>query len=97
MQHLYAILFAGCITGLIAMVILYFDYGFWHERYTRAEDIVEVHTTGDPMVTVQSPGEMIGGFFREASDKLKNINVSSTSLLEGKDTYSRDEGEAGSQ
>lgn len=90
MQHVYAATFAGAITALAAATILYFDYGFWHERYSRNE-VVEVQTVNDPLVTVQSPGEMIGGFFKEASQKLKAINTSSSSILEGKETYKREE------
>lgn len=93
MQHVYAIIFAGSITALIAGIILYADYGFWHEKYSRSEvlEIQEETDTTDPMVTVESPAKMIGGFFREASLKLKSIDVSvPEGLLEGSDSYSRD-------
>ncbi len=94
MQHVYAIIFAGSITALIAGVILYTDYGFWREKYNRNEVLeVQVETdTTDPMVTVESPAKMIGGFFREASVKLKSIDVTvPDGLLEGKDNYTREE------
>lgn len=94
MQHVYAIIFAGSITALIAGVILYTDYGFWREKYNRNEvlEVQEETDTTDPMVTVESPAKMIGGFFREASVKLKSIDVTvPDGLLEGKDNYTREE------
>ena len=89
MQHVYAAIFAGSITFLLTAVILYFDYGFWHEKYRR-DEVLETKSALDPMGTVQSPGEMIGSFFKEASIKLKEINLSGTNLLEGKDVYTKD-------
>ena len=91
LQHLYAIIFAGSITILLAAVILYVDYGFWHEKYSRADGIEVIDTT-EPMVTVRSPGDMIGSFFTEASNKLKTIDVSaSAEVLTGKETYTNEE------
>jgi hypothetical protein len=96
MQHAYAALFAGVITTILTSVVLYFDYGFWHDKYNR-DEVVETQTTGDPLVTVKSPGEMIGSFFKEAGDKIKTINVSSSTLPTGKENYTREENTAGGQ
>ena len=84
MQHMYGFIFAGSITMLIAGFILYTDYGFWHERYDRSEDIVVDTTT-----VVESPTEMLTSFWKEARIQLVNIGVTSASILEGKDTYTR--------
>ena len=94
MKQVYAAAFAGCITVIIAGVILYVDYGFWHEKYRRSDviELVDVKTVNDPMVTVVSPTAMIGGFFKEASEKVKTINFSvPDGILEGKDSYTREE------
>lgn len=90
MQHVYAAFFAGAVTVLIAAIILYFDYGFWHERYSRTELVETNAVVEDSMVTVQSPTEMLGGFFKEASQRLQSIKTGSSSLLEGKDVYTRE-------
>ncbi len=90
-RHIYALVIAGTITALIAAFILYVDYGFWHDRYIRTEE-VEV-TTGeeDQMITVRSPREMIDGFFDEARKKVKTIQFSNPArVLEGKEKYSKD-------
>lgn len=91
MQHVYAAIFAGSITMIIAAFILYVDYGFWHETYSRQE-VIEVKDTTEPMVTVQSPGDMMGGFFKEARDRVQTINISSPSnVLKGTDSYTRED------
>lgn len=93
MQHVYAVTFASVITVIFAAVILYVDYGFWHERYDRNEVVTvkdtEVRT--DQMVTVQSPGAMISSFFKEASLQLDAINAKGAPFLRGKDEFVRDE------
>jgi hypothetical protein len=92
---MYAATFAGIVTGLVAVAILYFDYGFWHERYSRTEQLstasIQTKTVDDDMVTVQSPGEMIGDFFKEASTKLQTIKVTKPEMLEGKEVYIKEE------
>lgn len=88
MQHVYAVFFAGVVTAALASVILYFDYGFWHDTYSRTE-IVEKRNTVDQVVVIHSPSEMIEDFFKEASDKIKTIQVSSSSLPTGKENYMR--------
>jgi len=94
-QRVYAATFAGIVTGLVAVAILYFDYGFWHERYSRTEQLttssVLTKTVDEDMVTVQSPGEMIGDFFKEASTKLQTIKVTRPDMLEGKEVYTKEE------
>lgn len=88
-QHMSALLFAGVMTLLIAVAILYFDYGMWRDTYTRGEQTEEVPSYNDDAVTVQSPGHMIGSFLKEASTKLRDIDLSNT--VQGKESYSRTE------
>lgn len=89
MQHIYALVFAGSITALIAFVILYVDYGFWHERYKR-DDMVVVGTSTlieTSSQSPESPSEMLSRFFGEAKTRLKNIDTSGIEMLQGKETY----------
>lgn len=91
-QHVYAAIFAGGITTLIAVIILYVDYGFWRERYLR-EDVVIVSTTTavvsntDNYIDPESPSKMFSRFFGEAGNRLKNISTSPQNLLKGKESY----------
>jgi hypothetical protein len=90
MQHVYAVIFAGSVTLFLAICILYFDYGLWHEKYRRGE-IIQEKGGNDSSITVTSPGDMIGGFVKEAGEKLKSINTDGANLLQGKDVYKKDE------
>jgi hypothetical protein len=89
MQRVHAVAFAAIVTGLIATFVLYTDYGFWHEKYSRTQ---EDNATSTPMV-VESPSEAFSHFFSEARTRFSNVgaSVSSSSkgLLEGKETYTK--------
>ena len=91
MKHVYAALGAGLITAGLAALILYVDYGYWHEKYSRGEgDGTE--PVAEEMVNVVSPGKMIGAFFQEASKKVKEIDLTvPEGILEGKDNYTKEE------
>lgn len=92
MRHIYAILFSGIITLFLGAIILYFDYGFWHERYSRQEAIeTENLTTNEDQITVQSPTEMMGSFFQEASEKFHAITDATSSIFGGEETYVKEE------
>lgn len=93
MQHVYAAVFAGSITTILGLAILYFDYGLWHERYSRAEvsgDMYIASSTEAEMVLVSSPGDMIASFWKEATEKLHAVNEHKGNILEGKDSYIRE-------
>ena len=85
-QRVHAVLFAGIITAFIAFFILYTDYGFWHERYNRQDDVVATTTPDVP----ESPSEAISHFFSEARFRFSSIGSSTASLLEGKDIYTKE-------
>lgn len=89
MQHVYSIVFSAVITGLMAGFILYNEYGFWHEKYSRT-DVEEVISAPAPEVASESPKDMIGGFFKEAGERLNAIRTSTSSLLEGKEEYTKE-------
>lgn len=86
-QHVYAFIFAGTITTLIAVFILYFDYGFWHEKYSSTTDEHVASTT----VNIESPMDALSRFLQDAKNQLINIDKVGSSLLEGKETYTKDE------
>ena len=88
MQHVYAFVFSGAVTSLIAAIILYTDYGFWHEKYS--SDALKKEVASTTQVMPESPVEMLSKFFDEAKVQLRGINVSSSSLFEGKETYSKE-------
>jgi hypothetical protein len=84
-QHVHAIAFAGIITALISGVLLYTEYGFWHETYVAEDALVVV----DPNAPVVSPSESFKRFFEQARDNFRNMGTSTSGLLEGKETFSR--------
>jgi hypothetical protein len=87
MKHVYALTLAGSVTALIAFVILYVDYGFWHERYT-SEDSLSVVKAATP--ESESPGKMLSEFFVEAKTRLHEVNTTGRNMLDGKEEYTRD-------
>ncbi len=90
MQHIYAFVFSSSVTTLLASVILYVDYGFWHEKYERTEPVV---IQKEEIVT-KSPFEMFSDFLGEARDRFNTMESSSASFLQGKEVYTRQEFEA---
>ncbi len=86
-QHVHAFVFAGTITLIAAAIILYTDYGFWHERY-HAEDL-----TGEKNVSFESesPGESFLSFLREAKDRMSSFGSLGGDLLDGTETYKKEE------
>jgi hypothetical protein len=89
-QRIYAALFAGVITCLLGLLILYFEYDLWHETYSRNEDSVQVVTP--ETVSAHSPQDMMSEFFKEAGQKLNAIDLSKPDILNGKETYMKEEG-----
>jgi ABC-type lipoprotein release transport system permease subunit len=85
-QHIYAFVFAGGITALLGVAILYFDYGFWQEKKEAQLDTVK---NVDVSSELSSPGEMLTNFFYEAKEKWDGIKASSKTLLESTETYSK--------
>lgn len=89
-QHVYAVIFAGSITALIAFVILYVDYGFWHERYVREDSLVVSATISAQEKAPESPSVMFSRFFSEAKDRLRDIKMPDKNTLQGTETYTSD-------
>lgn len=84
-QQLHAFVFASIITGLLAFLILYYDYGYFHDVYVKKdiESVVVVDNTD----TAPSPIESMSSFFSEAKTRFSEIGKSGSSLLYGKDVY----------
>lgn len=76
---------------MIAIGILYIDYGFWHERYDKDEVLLEQK---EVQITSKSPFDMMSLFFDDARDKLSDLESSGATLLEGKEVYIRGNEEA---
>lgn len=88
MQHMYAIAISGIITSALAATILYVDYGFWHDRYSRSETTAtDLEIKAQPEVRTVSPGNMLGDFFKEASVRVQALKDLKTTSLDGKEVY----------
>lgn len=87
-QQLHALFFSASVTIFFAACILYFDYGFWHERYQKSEEITVEQKIE---ATSLSPTDLFSGFFREAGEKLDTVKKGGSALLEGKESYSKRE------
>ncbi len=84
-QQIHAVAFSGGITMLLAWGILYFDYGFWHERYDSKRVAVEEKIEE----TSKSPVEVFSQFVTEVGNKIDVLKSGGNALLEGKETYSQ--------
>lgn len=82
-QRLHAIVFASVITGMTAFLILYYDYGFFHDVYVQKDADMQVITGAD----VSSQTDTLAGFFSEAKKRFSAIGAGSAGILQGKDTY----------
>ena len=88
MQQVHALVFSGTITIGLAAGILYFDYGFWHDRYDRnAEAVFEAKVEE----TSLSPAEMFAQLLEESQAKIEVVKNGGNALLEAKETYSKRE------
>ena len=90
-QHVYGVIFAGTITALVASVILYEDYGFWHEKYRSGDALVINESQTGVREQPESPKEMLARFFEETKEQFGKINTPSKDLFNGKEVY-RNEG-----
>lgn len=83
---MHALVFAGSITTLLLIVVLYSQYGFWHEKYVRQDSVL----VDDPL-EVESPASFFSKFFEEASVRFSNVKDNAGTFLEGKDSYSNEQ------
>lgn len=86
-QQIHAVTFAGGVTLLLASAILYFDYGFWQERYDSKEMVIEKKIESDSL----SPTQMFSQFINEVGGKMSSLQSGGNALLEGRETYSQKE------
>lgn len=92
MQHVFALLFAGIITGTLAALILYVDYGFWHERYVREEVVTEANPTD--VSESKSPLQLFGAFLEDAKVRISEIKNETKDAFDGVEVYNSAEAEA---
>ena len=94
MKHVYSFVFASAVTLLLVCIILYVDYGFWHDKYDSSQDLTAVGTNTRE-TKPESPGAMTGRFWAEIESKWASVNQEGAnigkSLFESKDTYKREE------
>lgn len=75
-QRMHAFIFAGTITGIIAVCILYYDYGFWHDVYVQP---------AEPVIEEQSSGDSLDSFIGEIHRRWTVLGKEGKMLLEGKE------------
>jgi hypothetical protein len=88
-QHVHTLILSSAVTFLVAVAILYFDYGFWHEKYNRKDDLIVDSSLFSSTSTLKSPNEVLSNFWDEAKRRMSDIGTSSARLLEGKEEYTR--------
>jgi hypothetical protein len=86
-QQIHALFFAGGVTVLLASAILYFEYGFWRERYHSNEVTIEQKIEDGS----KSPAEMFSQFISEVGSKMDTVKSGGNALLEGRESYSQRE------
>jgi hypothetical protein len=74
-QHMHGLVFAGVITGVLVSFVLYTQYGFFHEQYTREETPLVAATSTIP----QSPTGVLESFIMEGSARLRAVFTSTSS------------------
>lgn len=82
-QHIHAFAFAAIITGITAFLILYYDYGLFHDVYVSDEAQKEI----DMLAEAPTPGETFTSFWGEVRERFSSIGEGGVQLLEGKDVY----------
>lgn len=88
-QRFHAVIFAGTITFLLAALILYAQYGFWHTVYDSREVVVRE----EEPVAFGSPLETFSRLFTEGKVRFKEA-VRATSPLTGEgETFDRSSAE----
>lgn len=90
-QRFHAIIFAGTITLLLAALILYAQYGFWHTVY----DSKEVVIREEEPVAFGSPLETFSRLLAEGKTRFREA-LRTTSPLTGEgETFDRSSVEVG--
>lgn len=82
-QRLHALVFASLLTGTVAFVILYYDYGFFHDVYVKKD----TSALTDETASAPSPAKTFSELFQEAKMRFSDIGKDSAGLLYGTETY----------
>ncbi len=95
-QKIHAGFFAGIITLAIAGVWLYYQYGFWNDKYVI--EGLPAQTGGDEQITEvknnisESPLDVLKNIYNESIFHAKSINISPKTLMESSTTINIDAG-----
>lgn len=79
-QHIHALVFAGVITSILAFLVLYFEYGFFHEKYSKQQVVFDEKIKEKANEKIESPTEMIFNLFKEGKERFSNIGTASYSI-----------------
>lgn len=93
-QSIHAFFFAGSITLLLALGILYFEYDFWRTTtYTKAdlEDISRLEIKKSIEEKSESPITSFSLFVEEIGEKIHIVRGGGGALFEAKESYSKKE------
>jgi hypothetical protein len=86
-QQIHAVIFAGGLTVALAVTVLYFEYGFWREKYDSKEVVIKQNIE----VKSVSPVGMFSTLIKDAGSQISAIKEGGGSFLEGKEVYSKKE------
>lgn len=86
-QQIHSLLLAGVITVLLAIIVLYSQYGFFHTRYDRNKIIAEEKITSETPQKLESPSEMLSNLFKEGQVRFSNIGSSTFNFFDNKEVY----------
>jgi hypothetical protein len=86
-KHFHAIVFSAFVTGVIVICVLYFEYGFWREKYYSVDGDMQVMTIEKETV---SPLNMFKNFV-SSFDKQIQLSKDGEGFLYNKETYSQKE------
>lgn len=89
-HKIYAGFFAGIITLAIAGIWLYYQYGFWNDKYVidNGNDIDKIEVQNN---ISESPLNVLKNIYNESIIRYKFINISPKSFLESSTTYNFNE------
>ena len=85
-QHIHALTFSGIICFLLGVIILYYQYGFWHAEYVREEKVKKEDTT----VLTESPVDAFSQLVKEGSKRFSETMSSFTPFMESETAFDRE-------
>jgi hypothetical protein len=84
-QKFHAGFFALLITLAIAFTYLYYNYGFWNDKYNFTDQTQTQQENSDQIT--ESPFDVLKNIYKEAMSRAGMINFSPKDLLTSTTTY----------